>query len=100
MESRFYGGVTTATVLLPVGTDLEDVHDAYVTMATAGAVTDVQRTMFHSAARRLIEEEDAEAIMLGGTDLALVFDEESSPSLIDCAAIHADAIADRALTCS
>jgi aspartate racemase len=47
MESRFYGGVTTATVLLPVGTDLEDVHDAYVTMATAGAVTDVQRTIFH-----------------------------------------------------
>jgi aspartate racemase len=99
MESRFYGGVTTATVLLPVGSDLEDVHDAYVTMATAGAVTDVQRTIFHSAARRLIEEEGAEAIMLGGTDLALVFDEKSSPyPLIDCAAIHADAIADRALT--
>ena len=46
MESRFYGGVTTATVLLPVGTDLEDVHDAYVTMATTGAITDVQRTIF------------------------------------------------------
>ena len=101
MESRFYGGLTTATVLLPVGTDLEDVHDAYVTMATAGAVTDVQRTIFYSAARRLIEEEGAEAIMLGGTDLALVFEEKSSPyPLIDCAAIHADAIAHRALTCS
>ena len=47
----------------------------------------------------MIEEEGAEAIMLGGTDLALVFDEKSSPfPLIDCAAIHADAIADRALS--
>ena len=94
MESRFYGGVTTATVLLPVGTDLEDVHDAYDTMSTAGAVTDVQRTIFYSAARRLIEEEGAEAIMLGGTDLALVFEEKSSPyPLIDCAEMHVDAIA-------
>jgi aspartate racemase len=55
--------------------------------------------IFHSAANRLIEERGADAIMLGGTDLALIFDEQrSSFPLIDCAAIHADAIARRALS--
>jgi aspartate racemase len=98
MESRLYGGVTTATVLPPTGADLEAVHDAYVKMAVVGIVTDAQRDVFHSAARRLIENEGAEAIMLGGTDLALVFDERSSPyPLIDCAALHVEAIAQRAL---
>jgi aspartate racemase len=98
MESRFYGDVTTAAVLPPAGADLDSVHEAYVAMALAGAVTDAQRTIFQSAARRLIEEQRAEAIMLGGTDLALVFDEQSTPyPLIDCAAIHADAIASRAI---
>jgi aspartate racemase len=36
--------------------------------------------------------------MLGGTDLALVFDERTSLfPLIDCAAIHAEAIVKQAL---
>ena len=98
MKTRFYGGVTTATVLPPAGADLDSVHDAYVAMALVGTVTDAQRTIFQSAARRLMEEQGAEAIMLGGTDLALVFDEHSTPyPLIDCAAIHADAIASHAM---
>lgn len=42
METRFYGGVTTATVLPPAGADLDIVHDAYVAMALAGTVTDAQ----------------------------------------------------------
>jgi aspartate racemase len=98
METRFYGSLKQAEVLLPSDADFGDVHQAYVTMAAAGAVTEAQRAVFYSAARRLIEEKGAEAIMLGGTDLALVFDEHSSPfPLVDCAAIHADAIVERAL---
>jgi aspartate racemase len=62
-------------------------------------VTDQQRSVFQSAARRLIDEQRAEAILLGGTDLALVFDEQTAPyPLIDCAAIHVVAIADLALS--
>jgi aspartate/glutamate racemase len=39
-----------------------------------------------------------EAIMLGGTDLAIVFNEAEAPfPLVDCAAIHVDAIASAAL---
>ena len=97
METRFYGGIATATILPPAGEDLDRVHQAYVTMAAAGAVTDDQRAILHAAAHRLIDDRGAEAIMLGGTDLALVFDERTAPfPLVDCAAIHTDEIARQA----
>jgi aspartate racemase len=94
METRFYGGVTSAELVPPGGSDLDDVHHAYVTMAAAGTVTYAQRTIFESVCQRLLKEQNVEAIMLGGTDLALVFDEQRTDfPLVDCASIHADAIA-------
>lgn len=94
MNTRFYGGVSTASVVSPSGQDLDDVHEAYVAMASAGVVTEAQRAVFEAAIQRLLQDEGAEAIMLGGTDLALAFDERTSTvPLIDCAGIHADAIA-------
>jgi aspartate racemase len=47
----------------------------------------------------LLKESGVEAIMLGGTDLALAFNERDTEfPLIDCAGIHADAIAKLATT--
>ena len=98
METRFYGGITTAEVLPPAGSELDEVHHAYISMATAGAVTDAQRRIFNTACERLIREQGAEGIMLGGTDLALAFNEQTSDfPLVDCAAIHVEAIAKLAL---
>jgi len=49
--------------------------------------------VFQSASERLLREERVEAIMLGGTDLALAFDEASAGfPIVDCAGIHVDAI--------
>ena len=65
-------------------------------MAASGVVTSAQKALFEAAGRRLIEEAGAQAILLGGTDLALAFNEADAPfALIDCAGIHADAIARR-----
>jgi aspartate racemase len=101
METRFYGGLTSATIVPPVGQDLNDVHQAYVTMAVAGVVTEAQRAVFRAASERLLTEQRVQAIMLGGTDLALVFDEQTSSfPLIDCAAIHVDAIVGHAMPAS
>jgi aspartate racemase len=97
METRFYGGVATATIVPPQGQELDDVHHAYVTMAASGRVTEEQRAVFNAASRKLLAE-GAQAIMLGGTDLALAFNDGDEPfPLIDCAGIHADAIARLAL---
>jgi aspartate racemase len=97
METRFYGGIQGTAIMAPPEPEIDDVHAAYAAMATAGTVTPEQRAIFDAAARRLMDA-GATAIMLGGTDLALAFDAaDSSFPLVDCAAIHAQAIAQRAL---
>ena len=98
METRFYGGIASAEIIPPDGHDLDDVHNAYVTMAASGVATDAQRAVFTAASRRLLKDGGVEAIMLGGTDLALVFNEQTAEfPLVDCAGIHVDAVVRLAL---
>jgi aspartate racemase len=93
METRLYGRVASAEIIPPSGQDLDDVHKAYVAMAASGVVTEAQRAVFNTVSRKLLKENDAEAIMLGGTDLALAFSQQDTTfPLVDCAAIHVDAI--------
>ena len=99
MQSRFYGGIPTVDIITPSPDQLDEVHAAYVAMATAGTVNADQRRVFENAARALREEGGAQAILLGGTDFALVFDGENAAfPVIDCAAIHAGSIAQRAIS--
>jgi len=93
MESRLYGGINTAELVAPVGSHLGAVNDAYMAMAGAGYVNEEQKKIFHRNARSLIENEGVEAIMLGGTDLALVYNQQTAEfPIVDCAAIHCDAL--------
>jgi len=93
METQLYGALPDVTIIVPQGEALDAVHQAYVTMAASGIVTEAQRDVFTAASRKMLDTGAAEAILLGGTDLALVFNEQGGPfPVIDCAAIHADAI--------
>ncbi|MEM7777301.1 MAG: aspartate/glutamate racemase family protein [Pseudomonadota bacterium] len=97
MATRLYAGIRSAEVIPPNGELLDAVHDAYVTMAASGHVTAAQRSVFDQACQQLCADR-AEAIILGGTDLALVYDAHSAAfPIVDCAAIHVDAIAQRAI---
>jgi aspartate racemase len=98
METRFYGRIASAEIIPPSEPDLDDVHQAYISMAASGFVTEHQRSVFNAVSHRLLENQGAEAIMLGGTDLALAFNEQTDEfPLVDCAGIHADAIAQLAI---
>ncbi len=93
METQFYGGIRSAKLVAPGGDHLGKVHDAYVAMAAFGKVSDAHRAVFHAACEQLLGEAGVEAIMLGGTDLVLAFDEDTAGfPLVDCAAIHIDAV--------
>jgi len=97
MATRLYDAVRTATVIPPAGSALDAVHDAYVRMAAAGIVTAAERAVFDAAVRELLDEAHVEAILLGGTDLALVYrDGEAAFPVVDAAALHVDAIVARA----
>lgn len=93
METRFYSGISTAEIITPIGSMLDDVHAAYVSMAASGHVTSSQRAFFDSACEWLVQAAEVDAIMLGGTDLALVYKEgQTQFPVVDCAAIHVDAV--------
>jgi len=64
-----------------------------IAMAASGVATEAQRLVFNTVSRKLIEENDAEAIMLGGdrSCVGLQSTRHSVPAL-DSAAIHVDAI--------
>ena len=98
METKLYGAIDSAEILHPKDEDLAIVHHAYVEMALTGQANESQRTILIAAVERLIHEHQVEAVMLGGTDLALIFrsDFDTFP-LIDCAAVHVDAIVKLAL---
>ena len=99
METRFYGRIPSAEIVPPSGADLDDVHQAYISMAASGFVTEDQRSTFNAVSHRLLEDQGVEAIMLGGTDLALAFNEQTTDfPLVDCAGIHVDAIARLAIS--
>ena len=93
MQSRFYAGIKTAEIICPRDRMLDEVHNAYISMATLGRVSNEQSAVFDEACEWLLETAEVESIMLGGTDLALVYkDNQIQFPMIDCAAIHVDAI--------
>jgi aspartate racemase len=99
METRFYGAAVSTEIIPPAGEALQAVHDSYVAMATSGSVTDAQREVFFSAGRAMMRDRGAEAVMLGGTDLALAFGgHDPGFPTFDCATVHADAIAAAAMS--
>jgi aspartate racemase len=96
MDTRAYGRITAAQVLLPDEPEREAVHRAYVEMAVPGRVTPAQRDVFFAAGRAL-KARGAEAIVLGGTDLFLAFDGmDGGFATLDCARVHVEAILARA----
>ena len=92
-QSHFYGGLSGTEIVVPHEGVIHDVHEAYVTMAAAGEVTPAQRGVFDATCDWYMQNTDIEGILLGGTDLALVYDAASEEyPIVDCAGIHVDAI--------
>lgn len=93
MRSRLYGGISSVEIVLPEGDDLSEAGNAYTAMALAGHATDEQRDYFRTMGQRLCDQQGADAIVLGGTDLFLAFDgQDTDYPLIDCAEIHIEAL--------
>jgi aspartate racemase len=98
METRLYGGISSAEIVLPKGEALEQVHKSYIEMAIAGRVTDAQRRVFFSIGKQLCRAQGAEVVILGGTDLFIAFEgQDCGFPVIDCAEIHVEAIYQRSV---
>ena len=93
MRSGMYGKLQPVEVLAPAGDNLQKVHEAYVTLAQSGQPTDALRDVFLEAGNDLVAR-GAEAVLLGGTDLNAILNEDAASfPLVDCASIHIEEIA-------
>ena len=91
MVSKFYSMITSAEVFIPEGSLLDKVHEAYAKMATQGLANKEQRAIFEKACNQFLTKNKVDAVMLGGTDLALIYRSENVDfELIDCAKIHVE----------
>lgn len=98
MQSQLYGALSDLDPVSPAGNDLKQVNDDYIAMAIAGEASIEQRNRLLDAGKRLVYDQGAEAILLGGTDLNLVFaDAVVDFPVIDSAQIHIDAVVKEAM---
>ncbi len=99
MQTALYGSLHDLHPVVPAGDLLAQVNDDYVAMAIAGQATSDQRQRLLNASDWLVREKGARAILLGGTDLNLIFNEDLDLGypIIDSAAVHVDAIVTAAL---
>ena len=96
MNTKIYNFKNEIDWLIPDGEQFNNVHTSYVTLATEGKADKKNTEILISASRTLIDK-GAEAIVLGGTDLFLVFENQELPfKVIDCAEVHIRHIANLA----
>ena len=87
MNTKIYNFKNEIDWLIPDGEQFNNVHNSYVTLATEGKADKKNTEILISASRTLIDK-GAEAIVLGGTDLFLVFENQELPfKVIDCAEV-------------
>jgi aspartate racemase len=98
MESGLFGLLPGVEVVAPSAAEIDFVHQTYLRLVSAGAGSDEQREGFSRLAHALMERDGVEAVILAGTELALLFNESNTDfPHIDCARLHLDAMVRRAL---
>jgi aspartate racemase len=82
---------------MPRPDEITRIHDTYLDVV-AGRQTPSQLDMLRELAQTLMTRDGAEAILLAGTDLSMVFDESNAGfPMIDCAGVHIRSIAKQLL---
>lgn len=93
VNSAMFGALTSAEVVPPRPHEVDYIHETYYRLASTGVGGTAEREGLTRLAETLIRRESLDAVILAGTDLALIFDESNTPfPHVDCARIHLDEI--------
>lgn len=95
IESDLFGALAGIEIVHPRPEEINVIHTAYVELAAAGKGSAEKRDQLTAVAKTLVERDRVDAIILAGTDLALLFDSKAEFPCVDCAAIHIDEILKR-----
>lgn len=98
METGFFGALQGCDVIGLSNEETNLVSDIYVRVVEKAKASSADYEQLRSLAHKVIERDNLDAIVLAGTDLALVFNEENAdfPHL-DGARVHIKAIMDALL---
>lgn len=92
VESRVFGQLEGIEVVMPTPAEIDEIHTAYFQIVDTAAGGAAPYQTMHRLAHELLGR-GAEAIILAGTELALIFNESNTDfPHVDCAQVHLDAI--------
>lgn len=98
VESGAFGLLRGVEVVAPQAAEIDFIHATYLQLVNAGTGSEQQRENLSRLAHGLMERDGVDAIILAGTDLAVVFNESNTDfPHVDCARLHLRAITQRAL---
>lgn len=93
VESNMYGRLRGVEIVRPRDSELAFIHDAYTQLAHSGETSAANREKFIALAHTLQRRDGVEAIVLAGTDFALMFNAAHTPfPHVDCSRAHIDVI--------
>jgi aspartate racemase len=93
VETAMFGKLVDVEIVRPRPDEISLIHDTYSNLARTGSATSEERQQLVDLAETLQSRDGVEAIVLAGTDLALLFDEHNTPfAHLDCARAHIQAI--------
>jgi aspartate racemase len=93
VENAMFGALAGVEVVPPRPDEIEQIHRTYFQLASTGAGGDAERESLTKLAETLMQRDGVDAIILAGTDLALIFDgSNTSFPHVDCARVHLDRI--------
>lgn len=93
MESGMCGALPDVQLVTLQPDEVEFVHSTYAQLARSGRGSDEQHSALTRLAQTLRTREGAEAIVLAGTDLTLLFNESNTDfPFVDCAGAHLAAV--------
>ena len=93
MQTKLYGQLAQ-TRAVALEDEIEVLGQTYQDMAVAGVCSDQDRALFLDAGRRMVDDLNADAIVLAGTDLNLAFDgRDPGYRVVDALDVHVDVLA-------
>ncbi|HUL86871.1 MAG TPA: amino acid racemase [Pseudolabrys sp.] len=97
IETRMFGCLDDIETVMPDAGEIDRIHQIYTDFVTGGG-TDAQTQELRKLAQAFVARDRAEAVLIAGTDLSMVFTENNAGfPMIDCARVHIDAIVRRML---
>jgi aspartate racemase len=96
MESALFGELRDVEIVSAKPHEIDEIHNTYVELARTGRGSEEQHDRLTALAHTLLQRDKVEAIILAGTDLALLFNETNTDfPYIDCAELHVTEIMER-----